>query len=31
MEYDFRIGTPITEEQALAEVTELGFYGLAFD
>jgi hypothetical protein len=31
VEYDFRIDSPITEEQALNEVAELGFYGVAFD
>ena len=31
MEYLFEIGTPITEEEALARVHELGFHGLAYD
>ena len=31
MEYLFETGTPITEEEALARVHELGFHGLAYD
>jgi len=31
MDYLFETGTPITEEEALAQVAELGFHGLAFD
>ncbi len=31
MEYKFTTGAPITEEEALAEVAELGLHGLAFD
>ena len=31
MEYEFRTGTPITEEGALALIAERGFHGLAFD
>lgn len=31
MDYEFRTGTPITEEEALAKVAELGFHGVAFD
>ena len=31
MEYRFETGTPITEEQALAQIDELGFHALAFD
>ena len=31
MEYLFEMGTPITEEDALAELAELGLHSLAFD
>ena len=31
MDYLFETGTPITEEEALAQIAELGFHGLAFD
>ena len=31
MDYLFETGTPITEEEALGQVTELGLHGLAFD
>ena len=31
MEYLFETGTPITEDDALAHVAELGFHALAFD
>jgi hypothetical protein len=31
MNYRFETGTPITEEEALAQVAEMGFHGLAFD
>jgi len=31
MEYEFTIGTPITEAEALEQVAAMGFHGLAFD
>ena len=31
MDYLFETGTPITEEEALAQVANLGLHGLAFD
>ncbi|MDO8364507.1 MAG: hypothetical protein Q7V88_16570 [Actinomycetota bacterium] len=31
MEYSFSFGTPITEEEALAQAAEMGFHSLAFD
>ncbi len=31
MNYLFETGTPIAEEEALAQVAEMGFHGLAFD
>ena len=31
MEYEFTIGDPITEEDALAQVAAMGLHGLAFD
>ena len=31
MEYEFRTGSPITEEDALEQVAAMGFHGLAFD
>ncbi len=31
MDYLFETGAPITEEEALAQVADLGFHGLAFD
>ena len=31
MDYLFEMGTPITEEEALAQVAELGLHSLAFD
>ena len=31
MDYLFETGTPITEEEALVQVAELGLHGLAFD
>ncbi len=31
MEYEFSVGAPITEEEALAQVAAMGFHGLAFD
>ena len=31
MDYLFETGAPITEEEALAQVAELGLHGLAFD
>ena len=31
MEYSFRVGQPITEDEALAQVVGLGLHGLAFD
>ncbi len=31
MEYRFSTGTPITEDQALAEAASMGFHSLAFD
>jgi hypothetical protein len=31
MDYRFETGTPVTEEEALAHVAEVGFHGLAYD
>jgi hypothetical protein len=31
MEYEFTIGDPITEQDALAQVAAMGLHGLAFD
>lgn len=31
MDYRFETGSPITEDEALAQVAALGFHGLAFD
>jgi hypothetical protein len=31
MEYQFSVGEPITEEDALAQVAAMGMHGLAFD
>ena len=31
MTYEFTTGAPITEEEALAQVTAMGWHGLAFD
>lgn len=31
MDYEFTMGEPISEEQALAEIAALGFHGLAYD
>jgi hypothetical protein len=31
MEYEFTIGMPITESEALKQVAAMGFHGLAFD
>ena len=31
MDYEFTTGTPITENEALAQVAAMGFHGFAFD
>jgi len=31
MDYQFEIGTPVTEDEALAHIADLGFHALAYD